>query len=114
MISQWSKCQSMVIKSLTYEAINMRIIVFWEQNIVNYSINNLFFGHMGFDFIWWWNNDFLMMFTKIIGIYEYSLPWYLFWSSVRDLLISKMCSFTKLLVLKMKTIIDKSESESEI
>ena len=33
-----------------------------------------------------------------MGIYECSLPWCLFWSSVRDLLIWKMCGFTKLIV----------------
>ena len=37
-----------------------------------------------------------MMFTKIMGIYECSLSWCLFLSSVRDLLIWKMCSFIKL------------------
>ena len=42
-------------------------------------------------------NEFLMTFAKIMGIYECSLPRCLFWSGVRDLLIWKMCSFTKLL-----------------
>ena len=37
-----------------------------------------------------------MMLTKVIGIYKCSLPWCHFWSSVRDLLLWKMCSFTKL------------------
>ena len=41
-------------------------------------------------------NGFLMMFTKIMGIYECSLSWCLFWSSVRDLLTWNMCSLTKL------------------
>ena len=45
-------------------------------------------------------NRFLMMFTKIMGIYECSFLWYFFWWSVRDLLIWKMCSFTKLIVGK--------------
>ena len=39
--------------------------------------------------------QFLKMFTKIMGFYE--LPWCFFWSCIRDLLIWKRCSFTKLL-----------------
>ena len=61
-------------------------------------MRNLVLGHMGFDFICWWNiMRFFMMFTKIMRIYECSLPWCHFSSSVRDLLIWKMCSFTKLI-----------------
>ena len=41
-------------------------------------------------------NRLLKMFTKIMGIYECSLSWCFFWSCVRDFLIWKMCSFTKL------------------
>ena len=40
-------------------------------------------------------NEFLMMFAKILNIYECSLPWSFCWSCVRDLLIWKMCSFIK-------------------
>ena len=42
-------------------------------------------------------NGVLMIFTKVMGIYEYSLPWCHFWSSVRDLLIWKNVQFTKLI-----------------
>ena len=61
-------------------------------------LENLFFGHMGFDFKCWWNlyNRLLKIFSKIMGIYECSLPWCFFRSCVRDFLIWKMCSFTKL------------------
>ena len=37
-----------------------------------------------------------------MGIYECFLPWCLFWKIVRDLLIWKICSFTKL----SKNVID--------
>ena len=42
------------------------------------------------------HNGLLMMFAKIMGIYECSLPRCFCRSCVRDLLIWKMCSFTEL------------------
>ena len=44
-------------------------------------------------------NQFLKMFTEIMGTYECSLPWCFFWSCVRDLFIWKMFSFNKLLMV---------------
>ena len=58
-------------------------------------LRNLVFGHMGFAFMLMKYNRLLKMFTKIIGIYDCSLPWCFFRPCVRDFLIWKMCSFTK-------------------
>ena len=59
---------------------------------------------------------FLMMFTKIMDIYDCSLPWCLFCSSVRDLLIWKMCSFTKLTIVicssQIKTSLNSSNKKN--
>ena len=89
-LSQSSKCQNMVIKSLNTwsnwpENKNCFLGTKHSHNDVYklLLLRNLFLGHMGFDFICWWN-IILNMFTKIMGIYECS----------RDFLTWKMCSFT--------------------
>ena len=88
---------------------NWRMFIFDNYNGVQFIPNINFFFSLNHLFVkcnFWevfWShgvsffmlmkyNGFLMMFTKVMGIYECSLPWCHFWSSVRDLLIWKIKS----------------------
>ena len=75
-------------------------------------MRNFFLGHVGFDVIC----RLLKMFIKIMGIYECSLPWCFFRSCVRDFMIWKMCSFTKLTLvfLPQLSIIDTRQTRKNL
>ena len=64
---------------------------FISSHIAEISIQTHFFFFTHDEYILMKYNQILKMFTKIMGIYECSLPWCFFWSCVRDLLIWKIC-----------------------
>ena len=70
------------------------------QNLFLRTSQKFLFKHIFFfthdEYILMKYNRILKMFTKIMGIYECSFPWCFFRSCVRDFLVWKMCSFTKL------------------
>ena len=86
-----------------YKLCFFSLFYFWEQYIhkmmlVKCNFRGIcFWSHGVWFFMLLKYNGFLMMFPKIMGIYECSLLWCLFWRSVRGILIWKMCSFTKLI-----------------